>query len=75
MARILTHVVTFRLPAVTYGKLLALRATFAESQWGVMFRWMIEQPEFEAMLKRRNADLGTDRPLSGIEASLPAGDR
>ena len=72
MARFLTHVVTFRVSDAEIVKLQALRATFAEQQWGEVMRWLFQQPEVEALIAAR---VKPDRGISGIEASLPTGDR
>jgi len=74
MARHLTHNVSFRVPASEMGKLQALRATFPDQQWGVAMRWLFDQPEVEALIEQRaggRAPVG----VSGLEASLPRGDR
>ena len=73
MARFLTHVVTFRVSDAEIGKLQALKATFAEQQWGEVMRWLFQQPEVDDLIAKRVGP--TDKGQSGIEASLPAGDR
>ena len=74
MSRIYTHVITFRVPASDMGQLQALRATFADQQWGVAIRWLLEQPEVKDLIKQRaGGDIATG-PV-GIENSLPIGDR
>ena len=74
MARHLTHNVSFRVPASEMGKLQALRATFPDQQWGVAMRWLFDQPEVEALIEQR-AGGRTPVGVSGLEASLPRGDR
>lgn len=73
MARHLTHNVSFRVPASEIGKLQALRATFPDQQWGVAMRWLFDQPEVEALIQQRAG--GRPAVVSGLEASLPRGDR
>ena len=74
MARILTHNVSFRVTAADMGKLQALRATFADQEWGVAIRWLLEQPEVKEVIARR-AGGAPERGPVGIENSLPVGDR
>jgi hypothetical protein len=74
MARVLTHCVSFRVPAADIGRLQALRATFADQQWGVALRWLLEQPEVGELIARRAQD-AKEPALSGIERSVPRGDR
>jgi len=76
MARHLTHNISFRVPASEMGRLQALRGTFPDQQWGVAMRWLFDQPEVDQLIERRAknpeaAPVG----LSGIENSLPTGDR
>ena len=75
MARHLTHNVSFRVPASEIGKLQALRATFPDQQWGVAMRWLFEQPEVQSLIEQRAGASGPSSGASGIEASLPRGDR
>lgn len=72
MARHLTHPISFRVSAAEIGTLQALRATFADQEWGVALRWLIEQPEVKELIMRRAQG---EPVLSGIERSLPRGDR
>jgi hypothetical protein len=57
------------------GKLQALRATFADQEWGVAIRWLLEQPEVKEVIARRAGQGIPERGPVGIEASLPVGDR
>ena len=74
MARVLTHNLSFRVTAAEMGKLQALRATFADQEWGVALRWLITQPEVQDLISRR-AHGEPESTLSGIELSMPRGDR
>jgi len=76
MARVLTHNVSFRVTAADMGKLQALRATFADQEWGVAMRWLFAQPEVQELIMRRanGGELVQAGPV-GIENSLPIGDR
>jgi hypothetical protein len=74
MARLFTHCISFRVSASEIGRLHALRATFADQEWGVAMRWLFEQPEVQELIARR-AGAETERGPVGIEASLPVGDR
>ena len=73
VARTYTHVVAFRTTAAEHRKLQALRATFPEMGWGETFRWLMEQPGVEDAIAERLAETPVAR--TGIEASLPVGDR
>lgn len=74
MARHLTHCISFRVPAADMGKLQALRGTFADQEWGIALRWLFDQPEVQELIERRAR--GDQEPvLSGIERSVPRGDR
>jgi hypothetical protein len=74
MARHYNHNISFRVSASEIGKLQALRATFADQQWGVAMRWLFEQPEVQEAIARR-AGGSPERGPVGIEASLPRSDR
>jgi len=71
-----THTVAFRVSGAQYQRLIGLRATFEEPQFGHALRWLLEQPEVQDVIDRRERSGMIDayRPV-GIEASLPAGDR
>lgn len=79
MARVLTHTISFRVPASEVGKLQVLRSTFADQQWGVAMRWLFDQPEVLDVIDRRAnggvVESGAGYARGGIDASLPRGDR
>lgn len=76
MARVLTQNVSFRVTAAEMGNLQALRATFADQQWGVAMRWLFSQPEVKELIRKRaHGDGGVEPGPVGIENSLPIGDR
>lgn len=76
MARVLTQNVSFRVTAAEMGNLQALRATFADQQWGVAMRWLFAQPEVKELIMRRaHGNEGVEPGPVGIENSLPVGDR
>lgn len=75
MARVLTHNISFRVPAAEMGKLQALRATFADQQWGVAMRWLFAQPEVQELISKRAHGEQPEAGPVGIENSIPRGDR
>jgi hypothetical protein len=79
MPRELTHVISFRTTASSHRKLHRVRSTFPDGQWGEFFRWLFDQPEVQDVIDQRlneSSPAGADGMwTSGIEATLPAGDR
>ena len=57
----LTHTVAFRLPPSEWFALLPFFESFSEGKGSVAIRWLLAQPEVQAVIERK-AQAATTRP-------------
>lgn len=69
MARIYPHVITFRVTDEELRKMHSLTASLEGGGWGQLFRRLLALPEVDALIDE------PEPALSGIERSVPVGDR